>query len=167
MVVCREVPSRNINMEEFWESFDVVAEEAAGDYTATVELPANIIIRNVLAYVLNRPFGSATFVCGDSEDDDGYLLEQDISSSEAPGNLVHTLFGNDIDELGDLLVTHHTPQDPDYSDRQPLLSTDEALLGHFKSTASSLTGKITVGAVKGRARVRVWVKALRLITKED
>ena len=167
MAIRREIPVRNFNIAESWESFDVVATEAVGEYTKEFVLPAHSIIERVLAYVISRPLvttGTAKFKFGSSVDDDGYILEQDISANVRPGNLVHTLFGNDIDELGDLLVTHHIPQDSDYSDKQPIIDTDEALLGNFSSDEVTAVAKITIAttAATSKGQVRVWMKVLTL-----
>jgi len=163
----REIPVRNFNISESWESFDVVSKVGTGSYTKEVVLPTNSIIERVLAYIIARPLvttGTAKFMLGSSDDADGYILEQDISSNVRPGQLVHTLMGNDIDELGDLLVTHHVPQDPDYSNKEPIIDTDEALLGNFSEDEVTAVAKITIATTDAGCvgQVRVWLKILTL-----
>lgn len=171
MTVRRVVPGKSVNIEESWECFDVTAQEAYADYTATLTLPAYTTIQRVLAYVLHRPVvttGTAKFKLGTTADDDGLILEQDISAQGLPGSVIRTLMGNDIEELGDLLVTHHTPQDPDYSDIEPVQFPAEALMGTLNTSETTLVGTITIGTANasGKGIVRVWVKYLRLLLEE-
>ena len=164
----KEVQAENLNIQPIWLSFDVESEKATGDYTATYDIPANCIVERVLAYVITRCLvstGTAKFKLGTTDDDDGYIVEQDISAAARPSHLQQKLMGNDLEELGDLFVFRGVPENPVYSEGDPKITSAENVYGKFSSDAITAQAKITIATANAlnEGQVRVWMKVLRLI----
>ncbi len=162
-MVKKLVPGRNFNIDIYWDTIDVDSGLAVGSVVDTIAISKGSLVQSILAYVLQEAEGSGTvtFVVGDPDDSDGFLLSQDLVVAK------EQLYGNDPDDLGVYLKSIR-PFDSDYTELTPVTPHDQ-LLGKFYKADTTIRVVTTVAtaAMSTSGKVRVWAKIIRLITKED
>ena len=158
-MVKRATPSIDYNIAEYWDTVQVKSGFATGAVTGTIEIPANSFVKECIAQVVKKPIttGSVVFEVGDVNDTDGLLTEQQMT--EASG----TIFGNDRDDFGDYLRLYET-----YI-RESRTQPEWQHIGKWFANAGQVVVTVTVASVAPTVdgSLRVWVKIVRLDTKED
>jgi len=161
----RQIPVVNQDMDARWLVMNIAGGLAVATVSETLIIPANSLVRSVLAYVRQRPAnvtGTCTLIVGDDIEDDGL-----ISSVELVRH-VNPIIGNDHEELGFYFAPVLPINPSDVGFRDVKLATDrETDLIHGKLYAAvdtTLTAKLTtVTAVNTtEALVRIWFEVLTL-----
>lgn len=153
----RLIAGKSYNVEEYWDSEVVSTPLAAGSNTAQITIPENSIVEEVLAQIIQTAHttGTATLTIGDESDADGFILEQNLQESNK------TLFGNDVDEVGDYLTRRET-----YADERTV--PDWQKVGKFYPDAAAVIATVTIATSVPSipAKARFWVKILRLYSED-
>jgi hypothetical protein len=149
----------NFNLEEYWDSCSINTQLDAGTRTATIIIPTNSFVERVIAQVVKVPTttGTCKFKAGDASTSDGFILEQSMEASKAGD-----AYGNWTDEIGDYLLRYETQSD------EMKTSMDFQFIGkQYLSGGTIILTLTTSAACSVPGILRLWVKILRLETKED
>ena len=159
----KSVVSRNFNLDSYWDTIDIDSGLAVGSVVGLIPISQYCLVQTVLAFVMKEAVGTgaATVVVGDADDADGFLLSQDLKVSKSQ------LYGNDPDDLGKYLKLIR-PYDGSYSELTPF-TPHEQLMGKFYTADTNIRVVTTIAtaAATTAGKVRVWVKLLQLMTRED
>jgi len=164
------VPSKNYNLEEYYDSAELQTTLTAGVFTATITVPANSLVQQCFAQQVIAPVsdGGASVYIGDSNDSDGFIKEfyPDPSDNE--------LIGNDTDYIGDYIIFRKGVSSDETSlDEQPedgrITHGSDNFLGKYYPTETAITMTVTTtgSIITKTGKFRFWLKIQHLITNEN
>ncbi len=162
----KQVPVVNQDMDARWLVMDIASGLAAATVSETLIIPANSLVRSVLAYVRQRPVnatGTCTLIVGDDNLDDGLIAPVELIRHIGP------IIGSDHEELGHYLMPA-LPINPEYSGLRDVQfatdrETDQKYGKLYASVDTTLTAKLTTATAVNttEALVRIWFEVLTLI----
>ena len=157
------VVSRNFNLDSYWDCVQVKSGYAIGSVSGSIVIPANSLVQEILAQITQKVVtlatGTSVFIVGDSSDTDGYLKSSDATAASG------TIYGNDVDEVGDYLL-QTTGMQPVLLGEEARERLDTERQGKFLLNGGTITVTLTTGTLVPTREgiVTVWVKIIHFIT---